>query len=336
MNLTRYVGFCLILMVAASASWGNGMEMRTMRFKPGATIDMISQQSELRVKLFKLMKMDDLVANGDKTPFDAKEIRSWEMPGFTVKEMTIHSTPGRAMEIVLTTPKQGDGPYPAVVCIGGHSSNKFTVYTNGKEFGPRPADTDDDAAAYKGFASELAKSYVTISTCVSQHDIREDGRTLMGERLWDLMRCVSYLQTLPSVRKDRIGCAGLSLGGEMAMWLAAMDPRIAATVSCGWLTKMDHLEQGHCMCWKFDGLRDLVEFSDIFCMIAPRPVECQNGRKEAATFFTPELAEAAMTEIRPTYDAFGKPNDIVLHVHDGAHEVDAPALLSFLDEHLKQ
>ena len=64
----------------------------------------------------------------------------------------------------------------------------------------------------------------------------------MGERLWDLMRCVSYLETLPNVDKSRIGCGGLSLGGEMAMWLAAMDTRIAAADSSGWLTTMDHLE----------------------------------------------------------------------------------------------
>lgn len=53
----------------------------------------------------------------------------------------------------------------------------------------------------------------------------------MAERLWDLMRCVDYLQSMPQVDDSRIGCAGLSLGGEMAMWLGAMDERIAATVS---------------------------------------------------------------------------------------------------------
>ena len=44
----------------------------------------------------------------------------------------------------------------------------------------------------------------------------------MGERLWDLMRCVECLASLPQVDASRLGCAGLSLGGEMAMWLGAM------------------------------------------------------------------------------------------------------------------
>ena len=33
-----------------------------------------------------------------------------------------------------------------------------------------------------------------------------------------------------------IGCLGNSLGGEMVMWLAAMDDRAKATVSSGFLT----------------------------------------------------------------------------------------------------
>jgi hypothetical protein len=249
--------------------------------------------------------------------------------------MTIQSTPGRRMEIVLTIPKQGNGPLPAVVCIGGHGSNKFSVYTDGKAFGPLPAGADDGSPLYKGFASELAKSYVTISTAVSQHNVYEPGRTLMGERLWDLMRSVSYLESLPNVDKARIGCAGLSLGGEMTMWLAAMDPRIAVADSAGWLTTMDQLEANHCMCWKFDGLRELADWADVFGMIAPRPLECQNGRKESPLGFDPTLAGEVMVEIRPVYEAFGKPKDVALDVHDGAHEVDRPAIVKFLDEHLK-
>ena len=218
------------------------LDYRTMRFKPGTPEQVVAWQNDLRTKLFKLLKLDDLVPKLTKIPFDAKEVKTWDMPGFTVKEMTIQSTPGRRMEIVLTMPKQSEGRLPAVVCIGGHGSNKFSAYTGGKAFGPRPADAGDGSPIYKSFASELAKSgYVTISTLVSQHEVYEPGRTLMGERLWDLMRCVSYLESLPNVDQSRIGCGGLSLGGEMTMWLAAMDPRIAAADSSGWLTTMDQL-----------------------------------------------------------------------------------------------
>ena len=154
-----------------------------------------------------------------------KSRRTWEMPGFTVKEMTIQSTPGRRIEIVLTIPERRQRAACRPWCASADMVPPSSPpYTNGKAFGPLPADTSDGSPLYKGFAAELAKSgYVTISTLVSQHEVYEKGRTLMGERLWDLMRCVSYLESLPKVDKLRIGCGGLSLGGEMTMWLAAMD-----------------------------------------------------------------------------------------------------------------
>jgi hypothetical protein len=300
-----------------------------MRYKLGSPEQTVAWQKELRGKFFELLKMDDLVSEAGKIPFDTKEMRSWEMPGFTVKEMSIRSTASRQMEIVLTIPKEGKGPFPAVVCIGGHSSNKFTPYTNGKAFGPLPADKSDDSPVYKGFASELAKDgFVTISTLVSQHEVHEKGRTLMGERLWDLMRCVSYLESLPQVEKSRIGC-------EMTMWLAAMDTRIAAADSAGFLTLMAQMEKGHCLCWKFDGLRELVDYADIYALIAPRPLECQNGRREPRGSFVPELAKKAMSEIELAYVTFGKKEIVGLDIHDGAHEIDLPAMLVFFKKHLK-
>jgi hypothetical protein len=310
---------------------------RTMRCRLGTPGQIAAWQNDLRTKLFRLLKLQDLVPEVSRIPLDPKEVRHWDMPGFSVREMTIQSTPGHRIEIVLAVPKEVAGRrLSAVVCIGGHGSNKFSVYTNGKAFGPRTADTSDGSPIYKGFASELTRrGYVTISTCVSQHEVREQGRTLMGERLWDLMRCVSCLETLPEVDKSRIGCAGLSLGGEMAMWLAAMDPRIKAADSSGWLTNMDQLESNHCLCWKYDGLRELVDWADVFGLIAPRPLLCENGRREGPLSFDPAIAEKVMAEIRPIYAAFDKAANVSLDVHAGGHEIDLPVLLKFFDEHLK-
>jgi acetyl esterase/lipase len=156
----------------------------------------------------------------------------------------------------------------------------------------------------------------------------------MGERLWDLKRCVDYLRKLPEVDPSRIGCAGLSLGGEMAMWLGAMDERIAATVSCGFLTMMDQMEQNHCMCWKFDGLRALVDFPDIYALIAPRPLQCQNGLKEPDTQFTVPLARRALAEIESIYRDLGALDKATLVAHEGAHEIALEPMYAFLKQYL--
>jgi hypothetical protein len=120
----------------------------------------------------------------------------------------------------------------------------------------------------------------------------------------------------------------------MSMWLAAMDERIAACVSSGFLTTMDQMEYDHCMCWKFDGLRELVDFADIFSLIAPRPLQCQNGLREAPFMFVVPLARQAMVEIRRTYADMGHPENAALVIHRGEHEIDLPSLLEFFRKRL--
>jgi dienelactone hydrolase len=52
--------------------------------------------------------------------------------------------------------------------------------------------------------------------------------------VWNNMRAVDLLQSLPEVDAERIGCIGHSLGGHNAMFTAAFDTRIRVVVSnCG-------------------------------------------------------------------------------------------------------
>lgn len=152
----------------------------------------------------------------------------------------------------------------------------------------------------------------------------------MGERLWDLMRSVDYLESLSEVDPQRIGCAGLSLGGEMAMWLGAMDTRIQATVSSGFLTLMNQMERNHCPCWNFEGLREAVDFPDIYALIAPRALLCQIGKQEASDQFNPVIASHAFKEIQAAYRQLGAPQKAELAIHPGAHEMDTAGMLAFL------
>ncbi len=294
---------------------------RAMRYTSRTQEQAVAWQQSLRPKLFRLLKIDDLVSRRAAIPLRPEVLSSEAKEKHTLQELKISSTMGRRFDIVVTLPTNSSGPAPAVVCIHGHGGNRHLVY--------------DTTSIYKGFATVLAeRGLVTVSTDVGQHEVREDGRLLMGARLWDLMRCVDYLESLPQVDRSRIGCAGLSLGGEMAMWLGAMDERINATVSSGFLTVMDQMEQNHCMCWKFDGLRDLVDYADIYSLTAPRPLLCQNGLKEGVTQFYVPVARKALEEIKPIYADFGKLDHVTLDVHEGGHEINLPTLLEFFQKHL--
>lgn len=300
---------------------GNG-RLRSMGYSSRSSEASGVWQEEVRSQFFDLLKLDSLLAKRKNIALQPEEVLSEDKGTYTLKEVEISSTPGRRIRVVVTFPKQSAGKLPAVVCIHGHGGKLHSVY--------------EKNSPYNGFASELAAlNYVTIAGFVSQHEVYESGMILMGERLWDLIRCVDYLETLAEVDMNRIGCAGLSLGGEMAMWLGAMDIRIQAEVSAGFLTKMDQLEQDHCMCWKFDGLRELVDFSDIYSLMAPRPLQCQNGLKEPVSQFYVPVAREAFNEIGIIYRDLSRPENLMLDVHDDGHVVDVQALLCFLEKHLK-
>ncbi len=313
--------FILILLGLGVSAPAAEPALRTMKYTSRSVADADAWQQDLRSRLFRAMKMDDLVAKKAEIALEPQVITTVGKGTYTEQEIEIHSTPGRKIRVLVTTPVKKGPPCPAVVCIHGHGGNRRVVH--------------DNLRIYKGFAAELAAhGYVTIAADVGQHQVYEENRTLMGERLWDLMRCVDYLLTMPQVDRDRIGCGGLSLGGEMAMWLGAMDTRIAATVSAGFLTRMDQMEHNHCMCWKFEGLRELVDFADLYAMTAPRPLMCQNGEKEPPSQFPPSLAREAMAETRVAYSDMGRPNNVQLCIHPGAHEIALPDLLEFFDRHL--
>ena len=294
--------------------------LRAMAYTPRNADETRAWQEEVRRGLAKALQIDDLLARRDAIPLSPEVISEEKRDGYTWLEYSIQSTPGRRIRVVVTKPDT-EGKVPAVVCIHGHGGDRYATY--------------DPKSIYKGFATELAPKAVTIGMDVGQHEVYETGRTLMGERLWDTMRCIDFLMTMPEVDKERIGCAGLSLGGEMAMWLGAMDPRVAATVSAGYLTTMDHMEVNHCMCWKFPGLRELVDWEDVYALIAPRALMCQNGLKEPYDDFNVSIARQAMVEIHKAYKAFDAEDAAVLAVHDGAHEIDLPSLLDFFMQHVE-
>jgi len=295
--------------------------MRDRRYTSRSREQAIAWQELLREELLRRLHLEDLLEGSRPNPLCSEVSYTKERKTYVLQEMEIRSTPGRRMKIVLTLPLHTMEKVPAVVCVHGHGGGRLAVY--------------DPGSIYHGFAAELAsKGVVTISADVGQHEVYESGRTLMGERLWDLMRCIDLVAGLKEVDASRIGCCGLSLGGEMTMWLGAMDLRVAATASSGFLTTMDQMEHNHCMCWKFPGLRELVDYADIYALIAPRPLLCQNGLQEPHDGFYVPLARKAMEEVRIIYEDFGRRDRALLDIHPGAHEIHVPTVLDFFERFL--
>jgi dienelactone hydrolase len=162
--------------------------------------------------------------------------------------------------------------------------------------------------------------YVVIAPDVGQHELQHTNWTLMGERVWDALRCLDYLETRPEVDRERLAVAGLSLGGETTMYVAALDERVKAACSSGWLTTVANMKNGHCPCFNFPGLEENFDFSDIFACVAPRPLVLELGEKERAPGgFPVSIGRGAFEEIRRAYRVFGADQKVQLTVHPGGH-----------------
>ncbi len=288
-----------------------------MRFQAGSAADAEPWQQSAREKIFCLMMGG---AQPKRSPLDPKVIRRIEVPGssYVLEEMTLQALPDRRAHVWLARPLRAKSRVGAVLAIHGHGgSGEEVVRGQGLYW-------------YGRTLAEMG--YVVIAPDVGQHTLQHTNWSLMGERTWDALRCVDYLVTLPEVDPDRLGVAGLSLGGETTMYVAALDPRIKIACSSGWLTTVANMKNGHCACFNFPGLEEHFDFSDIFACIAPRVLVCELGEQERAPGgFPVDIGRRALEEIRSAYRVFQAETNLTLTAHPGPHVFCGQDFFSKLD-----
>jgi formylglycine-generating enzyme required for sulfatase activity len=84
------------------------------------------------------------------------------------------------------------------------------------------------AVAVRWFGESYGESY---SEAVANLAMRHPRSTGLGKWVADARRVVDFIETLPDADASRIGIIGHSLGGKMALYAAAFEPRIRATVA---------------------------------------------------------------------------------------------------------
>ena len=109
------------------------------------------------------------------------------------------------------------------------------------------------------------------------------GYQMLALQLWDAMRSIDYLQSRPEVDGKRIGCQGVSFGGTMTTYLAALDDRVqVAMIGCYLSSIADALERANfCGVQYMPGLLKYGEISDVASLIAPRPLMVEVGERDA-------------------------------------------------------
>ncbi len=102
------------------------------------------------------------------------------------------------------------------------------------------------------------------------------GQVLWGMMVYDSLRAVDYLLTRADVDGSRLGTLGMSMGSNMAWWLAALDVRIKVCVDICCLTDYQALIEtrgldGHGIYYYVPSLLKHFTTAQINALIAPRP-----------------------------------------------------------------
>ncbi|MGE4220341.1 MAG: hypothetical protein AB7G39_12920 [Alphaproteobacteria bacterium] len=155
------------------------------------------------------------------------------------------------------------------------------------------------------------------------------GRSLVGERVHDVMAAIDWLEAgmpgmadAPTADTGRLLIAGHSSGGMTALFAAALDTRIAAALISGSLGRV----RDTIACRRADGGEGVVpgmlewfETEDVVAMIAPRPFATISGARDH--IYAAALGDAVLSAARPAWCATGAEDRLLGLAGDGGHRV---------------
>ena len=160
-----------------------------------------------------------------------------EWDGVAVEKLVYETEPGQAVPALLYLPTACPPPFPALVICMGHGESKTTP--GPLHAGPLFArlgiaclcadPIGEEERNRAGSCGTRAHDAADVST-----RSRGAGRKVIGKMVWDLMMGLGYLATRRDVDAQRLGCAGVSLGGTVAGYLLALDERLKMALPAGW------------------------------------------------------------------------------------------------------
>ncbi len=279
-------------------------------------------------------RMRQILANGVgyfpavRTPLNARVSGTNQRDTYSVENVIFESEPGFFVTGNLYLPNAA-GPHPGVLLPCGHSNNGKAA---------EPYQKASILLAKNGFVvfcwdpigqgerkQLLNSDGKEIYASTTEHMITGVapvllGRNLITHMIWDGMRSIDYLQSRPEVDPERIGCTGISGGGNLTSFLMALDDRIdAAAPGCFISThhrKNESPGPGDAEQNVFAQIRDGFDHADFLFAHAPKPALILAATHD---FVPIEGTWEAFREAKRFYARFGDPDRIDLVEADEKH-----------------
>jgi cephalosporin-C deacetylase-like acetyl esterase len=285
----------------------------------------------------------------EKTPLNARTTGILERETFTVEKVLFESHPGFYVTAGLFLPKERQSPAPAVIYACGHTDLGFRSETYQhvilnlveKGFivlafdplgqGERLQYPDGKTGKPKVGGSTKEHSYAGVQTLLT-------GTSLTDYFIWDGIRVLDYLETRPEVDMKRIGMTGRSGGGTQTAQIAACDDRIYASAPECYITGFKRLLQSigpqDAEQNPYNAIAKGFDHADYLHIRAPKPTLIITTTHD---FFSIQGARETFSEVKKSYSAFGKPENLQMAEDLGVHEStknNREALYSFFQKHL--
>jgi hypothetical protein len=271
--------------------------------------------------------MGPLPDDSRKVPLDVRVTEEVKTDKYVRKLLSFAVEKGDRLPAYLFIPAERKGKLPAVLCL--HSTNRAIGKASVAGLGPR---SDLHYAVHLG-----ERGYVTLAPdYVNSGDHKFDpykngyaSATMKG--IWNHMRAVDLLQSLPEVDGDRIGVLGHSLGGHNSMFVAAFDPRIKCVVSnCGFCSFPTYMK-GNLAGWSHDGYMPRIrtaydlkpekmpfDFTEVVAALAPRPFLASAPVRDSN--FDLQGVKDCIAAAKPVYDLLGAGEKLAANYPDCAHD----------------
>lgn len=276
-------------------------------------------QRKLRRKLKQLV--GDTPA--ERAPLNVRQLWKRETPLGTIEKVVFTSEPYADVLAFVCLPKNIKPPYTFMICLQGHSTGMHKSIAVDRDDNSLPHEVVGDrdfglGCMRRGIAAlcieqrsfgerrELRQKQISPHGC---HDATMQalmlGRTLLGERVYDVDRGIDYLAERGDADMRMIGVMGNSGGGTVSLFSAALLPRIAyAMPSCFFCTFRDSIMSiYHCADNYVPGLFKEAEMSDVMGLFAPKPLVLVSGRED--TIFPIKGTRKAFRALKKIYESAG-------------------------------
>lgn len=289
----------------------------------------------------------------EKVPLLPKELAIQEFPDYVQQKVRFHTRPGLQAFGYFLLPTIVNKPLPALLCLAGHGYGVDALI--GLDAKGKPRENTDYhnnfalQAVGHGYAvlalemlgfghrrEDIVEHIPVTSSCATLSGAAlMMGETLAGWRVYEAIRALDYLETRPEVDAGKLGVMGISGGGLVGLFTAALDTRIQAAMISGYFnTFRDSVMMvPGCIDNFVPGLLRDAEMSDIAGLVAPRAIWCENGTDDVIYRVEPFLRACAA--LKGIYRVFGAETVCGNEVFEGPHSFHGKGAWPFLASHLK-